>query len=739
MKLENLCINCMRERAKADGTCEFCGFSAQDAQIPPHHLPPYTILAGKYLVGKARGEGGFGITYIGMDLTLEMRVAIKEYYPNGCVVRDRTDSISVQSYSNSMGEFFERGRDKFINEAKVLAKCNEFQEIVSVKEFFRENRTAYIVMEYIDGQDLRSYLKEHGGKLSVKETLDMMKPVIRSMAKVHELNLIHRDISPDNIMITKTGRVKVLDFGGARDYISAGNRSMSIMLKPGYAPEEQYYSHGEQGPWTDVYALCATIYRCITGEIPPESLSRMRQGQDTLKPLHTFQLTVPVNVENALMRGLSVYKDDRIQTMQELYDALFVQKSVSIPSDSSDRRGVTGSRQGNYGADGQKIVYGTENTGGDRQGGSSGGRQGGYVGGNTRKNDDGINKILKLAIILCVVVLVALSAVLIVFPAVREKTDSGSSEAETQTEMETQPPVVLIDEAQLQQIQAQETQPPQTETLATEKTPSVYLIDMPYVSALLDSWNTGANFSMYVYDLQENMGTGTDNCENSLPASALISLPILYTVGNCIEQGYLSMSDMYTFEYTYQNGRGTLTADRNGGSVSIEELVTSMLMYSDNNAINTLIGVLGLDAINNTCHEAGFSSVDLQRKIISGNSSLNNYISAKDMAMITKELYNNRFSVINRDFVRSYVRISDKSGREGIFRSDELYNNGSFCSQNGMLPYSSNGRYNEMGIIFAGGKEYIITAMANEGDATRSPGAISEAASYIHNCMISAG
>ena len=322
MKIENLCINCMKEKASPEGRCEHCGYDPAEDTIPPHHLSPFVILEGKYLVGKSIGEGGFGITYIGRDLNLEMRVAIKEYYPNGFAIRDTSgNSCTVQSYSGEAQTFFETGREKFINEAKILAKCIDFPEIVTVKDFFKENHTAYIVMEFLEGQTLKAYLKERGGRIPVTETLNMMKPLIRSLGQVHKMNLIHRDISPDNIMITTNYEVKILDFGGARDFGSARGRSMSIMLKPGYAPEEQYRTHGEQGPWTDVYALCATMYRCITGQIPPESMERTYQDQ--LRPVTDFQPDCPREVNFAICKGLNVYKDDRWQSMEELYDCLY--------------------------------------------------------------------------------------------------------------------------------------------------------------------------------------------------------------------------------------------------------------------------------------------------------------------------------------------------------------------------------------------------------------------------------
>lgn len=322
MKIENLCINCMRERRNPDGVCEFCGFDVRTFELPHHHMRPFTILAGKYLIGNAIGEGGFGITYIGMDLNLEVRVAIKEYYPQGAAVRDcRTNDSTVWSYSKSTQVFFEEGREKFINEAKTIAKFRDVPEIVGVIDFFRENQTAYIVMEYLDGQTLKQYLKEKGGKIQADELLRMMKPLISSLGKLHAQGLIHRDISPDNIMIMKDGSIKILDFGGARDFASQNGKSMSVLVKHGYAPEEQYRSRGDQGPWTDVYALCATMYRCITGKIPPEALDRLYE--DELKPISSFGVDCPKYIEQAINKGLSVRKDGRYQSMEELYDALY--------------------------------------------------------------------------------------------------------------------------------------------------------------------------------------------------------------------------------------------------------------------------------------------------------------------------------------------------------------------------------------------------------------------------------
>ncbi|MCM1538607.1 MAG: protein kinase [bacterium] len=323
MEFDKLCPGCMRivEEKQSIEICPHCGYDLKNTKIVPHQLKPFSILNGKYLTGKVIGEGGFGITYLGMDLTLEMAVAIKEFYPNGFVTRDAAVSPEVTIFAGQNMQDIERWRDNFIREARSLAKCNNLEGIVKVQEFFYENNTAYIVMEYVDGTTMKNYLKQNGGKLPADRVFHMIEPVIRSLQQVHETGLIHRDISPDNLMITKQGQVKLLDFGAARDVSGAAEKSLSVMLKRGYAPEEQYRSRGRQGAWSDVYALCATIYKCLTGVTPLESVERLRD--DNLKMPGELGVILPAEQEEALQKGLAVCAEDRIQSMRELYQALY--------------------------------------------------------------------------------------------------------------------------------------------------------------------------------------------------------------------------------------------------------------------------------------------------------------------------------------------------------------------------------------------------------------------------------
>ena len=282
-----------------------------------------TILEGKYLVGPVLGQGGFGITYVGYDLNMEAKIAIKEYFPVELVSRDTTTMHGdrVLSLSGEKSVTYKQGLKKYVAEAQNVSQFSEIPGVVSVKDFFYANETAYIIMEYIDGISLKDYLKEKGGSLTEEETLKIMKPVLEALVQVHKSGIIHRDISPDNIMLTFDGSghskiksVKLIDFGAARMTAKNDQKSLTIILKHGYAPEEQYRTHGEQGPWTDVYALCAVLYRMLTGETPVPAMDRM--FQDELKTFDKFHTKVSANTAAAILKGLAVKKDDRIQNVQ---------------------------------------------------------------------------------------------------------------------------------------------------------------------------------------------------------------------------------------------------------------------------------------------------------------------------------------------------------------------------------------------------------------------------------------
>ncbi len=322
MNIERLCTHCMTESdTPAGGRCPVCGRPMHTEPQLTHQLKPLTILQGKYLVGDVLGEGGFGITYIGMDMQLEMKVAIKEFYPNGYASRESMNTSALTIYSGQSEKVVLKWRENFLREARTLARVNNLSGVVGVREFFQENNTAYIIMDYVEGQTLKDYAKANGGRIQASFLLPAIEPVITSLQKVHEQGLIHRDISPDNIMLGPDGSMKLLDFGAARDFQGGGERSLSVMLKPGYAPAEQYSSGGDQGPWTDVYAMAGTIYKCLTGVTPPEAMDRLRT--DELVPPNRAGAGLNPAQEQALLRALAVYKENRSQSMDELHQGLY--------------------------------------------------------------------------------------------------------------------------------------------------------------------------------------------------------------------------------------------------------------------------------------------------------------------------------------------------------------------------------------------------------------------------------
>lgn len=311
------CVRCMSEIEDSAVSCPYCGLS-ELVPAPEHHLAIGTVLNERYLVGMALGEGGFGITYVGRDLMLDMKVAIKEYYPVGYVNRNNTYSPAVTcSQNESRRDIYEKGREKFLTEARILAKFAGDPNVVTVRDFFELNNTAYIVMEYLEGQTLKSFINEQGA-ITADYALAILLPIMKSLCHVHAEGLIHRDISPDNIMIVN-GNPKLLDFGAARDFTD-DNHSMSIVLKRGYAPEEQYRSKGNQGPWTDVYAIAATLYRCITGFVPDESTERVRE--DNLRTPVEIGIEIDKHYESALMKALNIRAEDRFQSMDEFISEL---------------------------------------------------------------------------------------------------------------------------------------------------------------------------------------------------------------------------------------------------------------------------------------------------------------------------------------------------------------------------------------------------------------------------------
>ena len=334
MDTSRICSGCFHTIPVTSRICPHCGFDPHEYEVKriPEALAPKTILRETYLVGKMLGKGGFGITYIGYHLALGTVVAIKELFPAGVVLRNTKsntaspDNSTVSLASSNMKDLYEKTLRDFMREARTVWEI-DLPGVVKVTECFKENGTAYMVMRYIAGKSLKEYLKINGRPMPERKVLRLLWPVIRSMQEVHNKGIMHRDISPDNLMLGEDGKVTLVDFGAARTMMSSmdnGGRSLTVVLKRGYAPIEQYNSRGNQGPWTDVYALCATMYKLLTGLTPDEPSIRLENSSDKdaiLGNLHKNGVSYKTCF--ALLKGMELLARDRFQNMRELEQALY--------------------------------------------------------------------------------------------------------------------------------------------------------------------------------------------------------------------------------------------------------------------------------------------------------------------------------------------------------------------------------------------------------------------------------
>lgn len=319
------CLNCMKMFEEAYGVCPYCGFQPGTPPKEAYHLYPGTVLNGHYVIGTTVGFGGFGITYRAWDTVLDKMVAIKEFYPNGIVNRVPGEK-EVIIYSGNRANEFQNGKIRFLAEARNMARFNTHPNIVNVYEFFEENNTAYIAMEFLDGMSYKQYIAKNGGRVDYQTAVNVMLSVMDALREIHKVKIIHRDISPDNIFLipVESGeenyRVKLIDFGAARFSSGEEEKTLSIILKPGYAPPEQYRSRSKQGPWTDIYAVGAVLYRSVTGIMPDESVNRM--VEDHLAPPNQLVPEIPQYLSDSIMRAMALRQELRFQNVVQFQSAI---------------------------------------------------------------------------------------------------------------------------------------------------------------------------------------------------------------------------------------------------------------------------------------------------------------------------------------------------------------------------------------------------------------------------------
>ena len=340
--MDRLCMGCMKTYDDHFDICPYCGYKFDTPAEQSYHIPPGSVLQQRFIVGKVLGFGGFGVTYVGWDYLMERKVAIKEYLPSEFATRMPTQQ-KVTVYSGDKEEQFREGLAKTLEEAKRLAKFEAVPGIVQIYDCFEANDTSYIVMEYLEGISLKEYLEIHG-RMTPEQAVPVILQVASAMEEVHKTGILHRDIAPDNIYVLNPDEpekleVKLLDFGAARYATTKHSKSLSVIIKPGYAPEEQYRSRGDQGSWTDVYALAATLYKMLTGVTPEDAMER--SVKDEVKKPSKMGIKLPRPMETALMNAMNVKIQDRTQTMEEFSQELMAAE-VKERERTKDKKDVGG-------------------------------------------------------------------------------------------------------------------------------------------------------------------------------------------------------------------------------------------------------------------------------------------------------------------------------------------------------------------------------------------------------------
>ena len=339
------CLNCMKEYDGFQEECPECGFIRGTPAKEGFHMNPGMELKERYIVGTVTSYGGFGVVYVGWDTMLKCKVAVKEYFPSGLVTRE-PGSAEIYPVKNGRAESeFRAGKDRFLTEAQIMSRYDGHPNIVSIMDYFEENGTAYIIMEFLEGQTLKQYTKSVESldeKVDIETAVSITVSMCDILAELHSDNILHRDIAPDNIFICLGGKVKLIDFGAAR--LADRDKKLTKVLKMGFAPPEQYSTDKEQGPYTDVYALGATLYRVITGEMPDEASNRasLKEGaiaqNDTLIPPCKINPDIPEQLSNTILRAMAITPAMRFQTMQEFKQALEGKTQPLDPREELRRR-----------------------------------------------------------------------------------------------------------------------------------------------------------------------------------------------------------------------------------------------------------------------------------------------------------------------------------------------------------------------------------------------------------------
>ncbi|MGN0675427.1 MAG: leucine-rich repeat domain-containing protein [Oscillospiraceae bacterium] len=307
---QKLCGNCF-SRLKGK-KCTNCGYTEEYNDSELDVLPVGTVLNERYVIGKMLGKGGFGITYLAYDEKEKRAVAIKEFYPDKTAVRSN-DNITVEPMTTFQTDEFSEGLERFFNEAEIIMKFRESSEILGLYEVFRMNGTAYYAMEFFNGISLKYYVSNIG-KITESEAVYIAERILPALSVIHSGGILHRDVSPDNIMLCGNGRVMLIDFGSARILSSDSQQNMSVILKEGFAPIEQYQRKSSQGSWTDIYSLAMSLYFGLTGIAPENPIIRLEDDSSFQKGIEGFS----AGLAEIIKKASAVNKEDRYQLADDM-------------------------------------------------------------------------------------------------------------------------------------------------------------------------------------------------------------------------------------------------------------------------------------------------------------------------------------------------------------------------------------------------------------------------------------
>ena len=330
LNIDHLCPGCLGSWEDPQKPCPHCGFSWEKANTNPRLIPLFTVIGGRYLLGSRIGAGGFGILYRAMDLVQEQQVAVKEFFPAELARREEEQVLPLSPEQETA---FRKAMEGFRQEAYLLSQAKDIPGIVPFRDCFSENGTCYLIMDYVPGISLARCLRKPDARFSQEEALQRMLPVLAAVSEMHQRGILHRDISPENLILGPDGSLTLIDFGAAREY-TAGEANLTVILKPGYAPEEQYHTGSRQGPWTDVYACCAVLYQMVSGILPQDAASRRKQ--DRLLPLDQLpDIRVTPGFARAIEKGVSLEAADRFGSIRELMAALEASTPMEKPSEAA--------------------------------------------------------------------------------------------------------------------------------------------------------------------------------------------------------------------------------------------------------------------------------------------------------------------------------------------------------------------------------------------------------------------